>query len=214
MSLKKYGSSIWNTLHYISFGYPDNPSDQDKKNIKNFFISLSYVFPCKKCEKSYQEYLYFNDDVLKNKNNLTYWLYELHKKINRKIGIYYDISFDDLKNKFINNEELYFTPCISYQNAKIMIEYSKIINFDIEDLFIKVMNLKKYSKNWLYINKIKYKIYENIKNKKIITIKNNLPTLYELLLIGLNSTSLNITEIININNKIKNYLTFSDNFNK
>ena len=32
-----WGPSMWHTLHTISFNYPVNPTEEDKKNYKIFF---------------------------------------------------------------------------------------------------------------------------------------------------------------------------------
>ena len=196
MLLKIYGNYVWQSLHYISFGYPDNPTEEDKKNYLDFFKLIGNVFPCKKCRDSYNIYAKFDDEkMFENRENFTYWLYNLHNFINKKNGVYYDISFEDLKNKYLNNENLYFVPRIFNDNAQCFIEYSKLIDFDIESLFKYINKLKKYSEKWLNTNKIAFFIYNKIKNKEFISMKDGYPTKYELLLIGLNYTSLNIFEI-------------------
>ena len=32
-----WGEYLWHTIHFVALGYPNNPSDIDKKNYKNFF---------------------------------------------------------------------------------------------------------------------------------------------------------------------------------
>ena len=42
-----WGPSLWHYLHIMSFNYPVKPTKQDKKNYKNFVVSLKHVLPCK-----------------------------------------------------------------------------------------------------------------------------------------------------------------------
>ncbi len=44
-----WGPHIWRTIHFVAFGYPATPSEQDKKNYKNFYYSLPNILPCTEC---------------------------------------------------------------------------------------------------------------------------------------------------------------------
>ena len=37
MTPTKWGKFLWISLHLIALGYPDNPSEQEKKDYHNFF---------------------------------------------------------------------------------------------------------------------------------------------------------------------------------
>lgn len=45
------GRSTWNLLHTMAATYPDNPSDEQKQNVKSFFNILSQTYPCDVCAK-------------------------------------------------------------------------------------------------------------------------------------------------------------------
>ena len=44
-----WGPVMWHMLHTISFNYPVNPTEKDKKNYYKFFKGLSNILPCGKC---------------------------------------------------------------------------------------------------------------------------------------------------------------------
>jgi hypothetical protein len=85
----KWGPNIWQTLHFISLGYPDNPSELDKEKYKNFFLLFQYILPCKICSNHYSENLQKNpitDKVLSSKNNLILWVIDIHNQVNISLG--------------------------------------------------------------------------------------------------------------------------------
>ncbi len=46
------GRSTWKFLHTFAEGYPNEPSEEEKKNIKDFFNIFKKVYPCKKCRSN------------------------------------------------------------------------------------------------------------------------------------------------------------------
>ena len=49
-----WGPSLWHTLHTISFNYPVNPTNEEKKNYQKFICSLRHVLPCKYCRMNFE----------------------------------------------------------------------------------------------------------------------------------------------------------------
>jgi len=87
-SIKPYiwGPSGWKFIHYISFGYPNNPTDEDKINYKNFYNNLQYVLPCKKCSINYNKNITEHpiDNHLEDRDSLVKWLIDIHNKVNEE----------------------------------------------------------------------------------------------------------------------------------
>ena len=50
-----WGRSLWHYLHTMSFNYPVNPTEEDKKHYKEFVLSLRYVLPCKYCRMNFKK---------------------------------------------------------------------------------------------------------------------------------------------------------------
>ena len=97
-----WGPKAWFFLHTITFNYPDNPSNNDKKNYKNFFESLQFTLPCKVCKEHYINHIkdYPIDNYLDTKENLVKWLIIIHNEV----------------NKILNKPILNYTEIIEYYN--------------------------------------------------------------------------------------------------
>jgi hypothetical protein len=102
---KIWGPHMWESLHAVSFAYPNNPTDEDKIHYKNFYKSLAFVLPCSHCQESFREHIIdeitkLTDEVFDNRYNLTMWVYKLHNAVTEKLGMKYDISYQDVVTKY------------------------------------------------------------------------------------------------------------------
>ena len=98
-----WGPVIWHALHYITLGYPVNPTEDQKQKYKMFFSLLSDVIPCSICRTHFSENLIkmpLSDDVLSTKESLIKWLIDFHNVVN----------------------EMNKKPIIKYEDARILIE--------------------------------------------------------------------------------------------
>ena len=75
-------------MHFVSLGYPDNPTDQDKQNYKNFYYSLQHILPCEKCAQNYKHNLakYPIDNHLANRDTLVKWVIDVHNEVNEELN--------------------------------------------------------------------------------------------------------------------------------
>ena len=116
VNVNKWGNQLWTCIHYIALNYPDNPSDEDKINYKNFFMSLKDILPCNICKEHYEDILLIlplTNDSLNNSTTLFKWTVDLHNKVN----ILNDkpfFSYEDAKSLYIDNT--YITDD-DYQNS-------------------------------------------------------------------------------------------------
>lgn len=78
-----FWDSIWRFLHVITFIYPNNPSNEDKKKVTNFFYSLKRTIPCYKCRSNYIKKMnkYPIERYLENRFWLSYWLIGIHNLV-------------------------------------------------------------------------------------------------------------------------------------
>jgi len=84
---KIWGPHGWKFLHYVSLGYPDNPTEEDKRNYKDYFTSLRYVLPCEKCALNYKHNLakFPIDNHLHNRDTLVKWAIDVHNEVNEEL---------------------------------------------------------------------------------------------------------------------------------
>ena len=81
MNVNKWGPGGWIFLHTITFNYPLEPSESDKKKNKFFFNSIGNMLPCKYCRESYQIYIKYIpvEMFLDSREGLCFWLYKIHE---------------------------------------------------------------------------------------------------------------------------------------
>lgn len=235
-----WGPFVWKTLHSITFGYPIDPTDENKKHYKIFFESVGNVLPCKHCRDSYNYFInteptILDDKALTNRKTLTKWLYLLHERVNEKLGFNYGMSYQDVCDKYNSyryiettnsskdklkpyiNSSIVDCPIIDVYIALSLKSYAEIRGINFDKIF--EYNELQYDKNnekWIDRNILCNKIKFEMKCKSIPNIESSgkfkgLPTRHELQLISMLSSSLSRNELLNIINNLPN---FNDIHNK
>lgn len=126
MITKIWGPHAWFTMHSIAYCYPLNPNKDDKDKYYNFFILIGDVLPCFYCRDSYKEFIKcgvtkLTYDTLANRETLTKWLYLIHEAVNKKLGVNYDVSYEEISNKYNS----YRASCNSIQTNKQLADIIK-----------------------------------------------------------------------------------------
>ena len=102
---KAWGSSAWTFGHCVTYGYPNEPSEDQKKDYQNFFLSFGKVLPCHYCRNSYQKMITegntkLSDDVMLNRRSLTEWFYNIHEAVNHKLNMDYGMTLEEVDHKY------------------------------------------------------------------------------------------------------------------
>ena len=81
-----WGPSGWKFMHYISFGYPENPTNEDKINYKNFYNNLQHILPCEKSSINYNKNITEHpiDNHLTDRDSLVKWVIDIHNQVNKE----------------------------------------------------------------------------------------------------------------------------------
>lgn len=130
-----WGPSGWKMMHYITLAYPDEPTKEDKENIKNFFMGVKNVLPCENCRIHFAMNLKnspLNDNVLSCRYNLINWLNDIHNEVNKRTGkktYTYDELMKEYSNKNNYNVEI-VTVILLILIIIIILIYAKIKFFD------------------------------------------------------------------------------------
>jgi hypothetical protein len=116
---KTWGPAYWKMLHYMTFAYPDNPTENDKTDVINFFKALQPMLPCQKCRNNFNNHLKkfpLDENALSSKLNLIIWLINIHNEVNIMTGKKV-VSYDDVI-KELSNE---IKPIVSKQTITFIL---------------------------------------------------------------------------------------------
>ena len=96
-----WGPPAWTFLHTVTYNYPENPTEDDKRNYHNFFMNLQHILPCEKCKEHYKQNIqkYDLNNSLGSRQELVKWLIDLHNDVNKDNGksVW---SYSDVFNKY------------------------------------------------------------------------------------------------------------------
>jgi hypothetical protein len=98
-----WGPSLWHFLHTMSFNYPVKPSKEDKKNYREYVISLQYILPCRFCRENLtKNFKLFpiTESVMKNRDNFSRYIYELHEMVNKMLGKKSGLTYCDVRERY------------------------------------------------------------------------------------------------------------------
>ena len=126
MQTRVWGPAGWLFLHCIAQNYPWKPTPLQKNEYLMFFKTTGSVLPCRYCRESYQKYitgidnwkksakelenpdilseedssLILNISKLESRKTLVTWLYNLHNRINKKLGITQGPTLEEVCDKY------------------------------------------------------------------------------------------------------------------
>eukprot|EP01047_Picozoa_sp_COSAG01_P058519 COSAG01_NODE_6907_length_3444_cov_2.575187_1_plen_229_part_00 len=101
---KVWGPMLWTVLHIISFNYPVNPTEEQKKYYYNFVLGLQHVLPCGACRTNMPENLhkvpFTVEKSLRDRRAFSKWMYDFHNEVNRSLGKKTEQSFAEVQEMY------------------------------------------------------------------------------------------------------------------
>ena len=98
-----WGPSMWHYLHTMSFNYPVNPTEDDKKNYMNFILMLEKVLPCKYCRMNLTtnfKNLPLTMAIMKSRETFSRYIYDLHELVNTMLKKKSGLSYCDVRERY------------------------------------------------------------------------------------------------------------------
>ncbi len=98
-----WGPSLWHYLHTMSFNYPMNPTNKEKKHYKDFVVSLQHVLPCRYCRINFKnnlKHLPLKKCHLKNRFTFSRYMYDLHEHINKMLKKKSNLTYCDVRERY------------------------------------------------------------------------------------------------------------------
>ena len=87
----------------MSFNYPTEPTNENKKHYKNFVKNLQYTLPCKYCRINLKNNFKVNpikECHMKNRETFSRYIYELHELINKMLKKNSGLKYCDVRERY------------------------------------------------------------------------------------------------------------------
>ena len=83
-----WGSPAWKFLHTVALSYPAKPSQKDKSDYKQFFLSLENVLPCETCAGHFKDNIKVHniDNYLDGPHDLFSWTVKIRNEVQKILG--------------------------------------------------------------------------------------------------------------------------------
>jgi hypothetical protein len=98
-----WGPAQWHMLHTISFNYPVNPTEEQKKQYRNYVLSLQNVLPCGACRKNLKTNLrHFPlkmSDMI-SRETFSKYIYNLHELVNKMLKKKSNLTYCDVRERY------------------------------------------------------------------------------------------------------------------
>lgn len=100
-----WGPSLWHYLHTISFNYPVNPTQKQKKSYKELIMNLKQTLPCSHCRNNIVKNLKslpLNKSALRNRDSFSKWMFDFHELINKMLCKTSNLTYDLVRDRYEN----------------------------------------------------------------------------------------------------------------
>ena len=84
-----WGPHLWKSMHFIALAYPNEPTDEQKTQYRNFYVNIHHLLPCSVCANNFKRHIIelpLTDDILKDKESLVKWTVDFHNLVNKETG--------------------------------------------------------------------------------------------------------------------------------
>ncbi|KAJ0955034.1 putative thiol oxidase [Helianthus annuus] len=86
---EELGRATWTFIHTLVLRlplYPEKPTRQQKKDVKELMAIISRIYPCKECADHFKEVLRSNPVQAGSQAEFSQWLCRVHNVVNRSLG--------------------------------------------------------------------------------------------------------------------------------
>lgn len=98
-----WGPSMWHSLHTMSFNFPVNPTQNDRKNYRSFLKNLVHVLPCRHCRENLKKNfkcLPITQSVMKNRDTFSRYVYDLHEHVNKMLNKKSNLTYVEVRERY------------------------------------------------------------------------------------------------------------------
>ncbi|KAJ6385614.1 hypothetical protein OIU77_028738 [Salix suchowensis] len=86
LTKEELGRATWTFLHTLAAQYPEHPTRQQKKDVKELMAILSRMYPCQECADHFKEVIKVNPVQAGSHAEFSQWMCHAHNVVNRSLG--------------------------------------------------------------------------------------------------------------------------------
>lgn len=83
---EKWGSSLWQALHWVAAGYPEKPTPDDRQHYNTWLRSYVHILPCDECKHVSIQIIAKYPPQLGTRDALFAWTVDFHNRVSEHIG--------------------------------------------------------------------------------------------------------------------------------
>ncbi len=117
-----WGPTMWVYLHTMSFNYPVNPTENDKKHYRDFILNLQNTLPCGKCRKNLKKNfkkLPFLHSHMKSRHTFSFFIYNLHELINKMLNKESGLTYETVRERYEHFRARCFTNQVQLKSTMV-----------------------------------------------------------------------------------------------
>lgn len=98
-----WGPTQWHMLHTISFNYPVKPTLAQKKQYRDYVLSLQNVLPCGACRKNLKmnfKHLPLKMSHMESRDTFSRYIYNLHELVNKMLKKKSNLTYCDVRERY------------------------------------------------------------------------------------------------------------------
>ncbi|OCH93520.1 hypothetical protein OBBRIDRAFT_832609 [Obba rivulosa] len=80
------GQATWKLLHTMTLRYPENPTQDERDALYNYFHLMSRLYPCGECAAEFQLLLKKYPPQTSSRKTAAMWLCAVHNEVNARLG--------------------------------------------------------------------------------------------------------------------------------
>jgi hypothetical protein len=94
----RWGKRLWQSLHYMAYAFPEQPTDAQKQAALQMLSSLRELLPCEKCRQHYSAMLAEHPPTVESRTAFATYLNKIHNQVNARL----------------DKEQVPYDPCVVY----------------------------------------------------------------------------------------------------
>ena len=101
-----FGPVFWTAIHLVSFNYPVNPTEEQKRQYKEWLLATGNILPCRYCRENFQKNIDAAldgktlDSMFTSRDSFSRFCHKLHEQVNKMLNKKCFRSFEYVRDMY------------------------------------------------------------------------------------------------------------------